>query len=134
MSFQNEKSFTIHIIGEVTGETFAGEFTAYKFLSSRLAFRKDQLLRSYLAGENPMISGQVDGATKMAVVQTCLASSPDWWKESGYGLELLDLNVVDEVYKQIQDIQEEALKTVQKRAAKAAPELPELAAKDEQKK
>lgn len=133
MSFQNEKPFSIHVLGEVTGETYAGDFVAYKFLSSRLVFKKDQLLRSYLAGENPLISGQVDRADKFSVVQSCLAETPAWWKENGVGLDMLDFNVVEEVYTNIKRIQDEAVEALKAKASKAAPELPKLAAKAEEK-
>lgn len=133
MSFQNEKSFPIHVLGEVTGDTYAGEFVAYKFLSSRLVFKKDQLLRSYLAGENPLISGAVDRADKLSVVQSCLAESPAWFKESGVGLDMLDFNVIEEIYAGIKKIQDEAVETLKERAKKVAPELPKLAQKADDK-
>lgn len=133
MSFQNEKPFSVHVVGEVTGETYAGDFTAYKFLSSRLIFKRDQLLRSYIGGENPLISGQVDRADKMAMVQSCLAAYPDWWKDKGFGVELIDLNVVDEVYDNVKRIQDEAMEAVKAKAAGAADSVQKAAEEAVQK-
>ena len=127
MSFSNEKPFSIHEIGEVTGETYAGDFVALKFLPSRLVFRRDQLIRGFLAGDNPMVSGQVDRADIFATVQSSLSESPDWWKDKGQGLELLDFNVVKAVYDQIVKIQTEAQKVVQDRAKAAAATLTQAA-------
>lgn len=127
MSFVNEKPFSIHIVGELTGETFTGDFTALKFLPSTLVFKQDQLLRGYLAGENPLISNQIDRAGKLAKVQTCVSESPEWWKECGQGAGLIDFNVVEAVYDKVVEIQKGAMDAVKAKAEKVAKDLAEAA-------
>ncbi len=128
-SFVNEKPFSIHVTGNRTKRLFTGDFTAYRFLSARLILKKDQLLRQGLAGENPLISGQVDLASKLAVIKTGLATAPDWWQKEGEGDGLLDLNVIDEIFSEVNKVQTEADESVVEKAEVVAEDLPEVAAK-----
>ncbi len=140
-SFVNEKEFPIHVVCDWLGnsalvaKTYTGDFVAYKFLSARLILLKDQILRKNLAGENPLISGQVDLASKLAVIQSSLKEGPEWWKEKDclQGDALIDMNVIDEVYNKVNDIQLAAEQLVLSAAGAAAVDLPGAAAKQAEK-
>ena len=134
-AFVNEKSFSIHVVGDITGKTYTGDFIAYKFLPPRLQLLKDQILRRNLAGDNPLMSGQVELASRLAIIQSGLKEGPDWWKEADcrQGDDMLDRNVIDEVFESVNEIQTDAEKVVLDKAAQKAKDLPEAAKKAAEK-
>lgn len=129
----NEVSFSIHVIGNRTGQTWTGEFKVQKFLSHRAMLQKDQLLRKYLSGENPQITAQLELAAALSTCQSSLTKAPDWWNNSDSGLDLVDTNVLTEVYSQIVRVQDEAEKAVKAKAEAAAQELSSKATKKSEK-
>lgn len=132
-SFVNEKTFELHEIGENSKQTFTGTFTAFRFLSARRILLKDQLLRKNLAGDNPLISGQVPLASKLAVVQSGLKEAPEWWGQYAAGDDIIDMNIIDKVYEEVNKIQTDAENGVTESAASVAAELPKAAAKAAEK-
>ena len=116
------KTFSIHEVGTNTGKTWAGEFSARRFLSSRLQLERDRVLRSLL-GDQPQFSLQIDRAQKLADVHVGIVTSPEFWKESAGGLDLVDDNILDLVHEHVVGIQKDARDAVLKKAADAKEAL-----------
>ena len=118
-----DQSFTVSVVGDVSGETFRGEFRAVKFLTHRQQLLLDQKRREFL-GTNPEAAGvraknQAEILSQLAVR---LTDAPRWWLESGSGMDLVDGNVMVEVFQATMKVEEEAVAEMKKRA-EAAKEL-----------
>lgn len=128
----NQQSFTVSVVGESTGTTYFGDFVLIRHLSSRQHFLQDQLYKQYL-GENPQFSSPFarDRAEILSEINAYCAKFPEFWSKDGNGVDIVDNNVIVEVYKEMQKI----YKTIsEQRAAKvsaAAQKLRETAANAE---
>lgn len=95
---KNEKTFSINVMGDDTGERFAGEFTCVcvPFISMRNKIARDEIRE---CGDLGNITTDLFLRSRYLVnVQSRLTSWPDWWQGMGHGARLLDENVLREVY------------------------------------
>jgi hypothetical protein len=118
-----DQSFTVSVVGDVSGETFRGEFRAVKFLTHRQQLLLDQKRRELL-GANPDSANvrAKNQAEIFAQLFVRLTEAPRWWTESGSGLDLVDDNVMVEVFQATMKVEEETVAEMRKRA-EAAKEL-----------
>jgi hypothetical protein len=104
--------FQIDVIGKVTGKRFLGDFT------STIPRLKEQGMinkhEAYLNGD--MAQFLAPGTRKLhqmiAYLRYTLKEYPSFWKESDLGYELMDLNVIIEVYDEVLRFEEEWMKKV----------------------
>lgn len=116
--------FTINVTGEITGDTFRGVFKVKPRLSHRDTLLQDQMRRDLL-GPKPGEAGQsaVASALVFSKIWAHLAEAPNWWKDAGNGVDLLDEAPVVAVYDAVQKVEKEAVDAVKKAGEKAAEEL-----------
>lgn len=119
--------FTITVTGEETGETFVGRFSAKNRITFREELNRDKIRRE-LVGEfgNSASERAALYAIMFAELAVRITESPDWWKASGGGLDLIDENVVLEVYKQAMKIEEDERKAIKKKGEDAEAELKKI--------
>jgi hypothetical protein len=103
--------FSIHMPGDTTGKTWAGDFRAKELLTFRDKLNADRLRRE-LVGDAP---GPVDpeaaaSALILSQLSVRLTEVPEWWKEAKGGLLLADWNVIDKVYTEAMAIEDAHLK------------------------
>lgn len=115
----NNETFSIHVEGDTSGDTWTGNFVTKIWLSHREFLRIDQIRRTLL-GETPSNPSDraANTAAMLAELQVRLVEYPPFWKDSGYGLDLVDDNVVGAIWDKVQDKVKERLAAKQK-AAKA---------------
>jgi hypothetical protein len=120
----NDQAFTVSVVGETSGETFRGEFRAVKFLTHRQQLLLDQKRRELL-GTSPDQAGvrAKNQAEIFAQLFVRLSSAPKWWLESGQGMDLVDDNVMVEVFQSAVKVEEEAVAEMKKRAEAAKEQL-----------
>lgn len=123
------ETFSIHLTGSETGKTWAGTFKTKKFLTHRQKLRRDAIIRELLGETNPHLSVKIDLAAKIADCQVSLIEFPDFWKDSGFGLDLEDDNLLDVIQGHVTRVQREAVEAVKKKAEEATKGLKEEAAK-----
>lgn len=125
---EDDVAFNIHVIGERTQKTYTGEFRARRFLTHRQRIQKDRIYRENM-GPNP-------GDAEFLVHQTALLFSdtfvglsvkPQWWTDAGMGLDLVDENVLVQVWEEMRKIQGEATKHLNNKAEEAKEELKKVA-------
>lgn len=89
----------VDVTGNETGKRFEGKFVVKTKISNREALKEDEVRRGVL-GQNPQHAGEYAWgiATAIAWLAVRLTESPTWWKESGGGVDLLDDNVLMDVY------------------------------------
>jgi hypothetical protein len=118
--------FEVHIIGDETGELFPGKFRAKEKLSWNDQLNIDRMRRELL-GVNAAeaLADVYQRATIIAELSARLTEFPDFWKNSRGGLDLVDDNVVLEVYKAAQDIREKWLTSQKEKGEVAKKKLTE---------
>lgn len=92
-------SFTISIVGADTQQAFNGTFKVKALLTRKEQFAADQRRRDIL-GPNPeaAMPQLIGEAFMLAQLHVRLLEAPDWFKNSNYGLDLLDSNITTEIF------------------------------------
>ncbi len=131
----NQESFVINVIGETTGETWTGKFSAKKRLSFNDQMRLDNFRRQML-GEAP--GEPTQRAASMALIFSNLlvrlAEAPSWWVDADEGRNLEDENLVVQVYEKALKVETDARDALAKKASGATDDLEEVAAQEAAKK
>ena len=110
--------FTVHVVGDVSQTPFDGAFKCRVKLSYRDQLRMDQVRREILGPDGPNASPRAQNTAELlSQLAIHLCDSPNWWKDSNGGLDLMDDNVLAAVWEQVRSIKQAATD-----AAKAAAE------------
>ena len=120
------QAFEIHVVGDETLETFTGKFRAKEKLSWSDQLNIDRVRRELL-GVNAA-EANVDvyrRATVIAELSVYLTETPDFWKTSRGGLDLIDDNVVMKVYDEAIAVREKWVKAQKEKGEKARAALAE---------
>lgn len=121
-----DQAFTVSVVGETSGETFRGEFRAVKFLTHRQQLLLDQKRREILGTHSESASVRAQNQAEIfAQLFVRLSDAPKWWVESGQGMDLVDDNVMIEVFQAAMQVEKEALEELKKKAEKAREQLKE---------
>lgn len=94
----HEKSVHIDVVGNQTNERFRGDFTVKTLLTN------SELLEAALAidrmggGSTTLPVGYSLFIRALAELDVRVVDAPKWWKDSQGGRNLLDQNVVTEIY------------------------------------
>lgn len=132
----SKEKVNVRTTGEDTGDIFAGTFEFYMSLPAGRLLELDQYRRAYIGSQgNVMLSTTVDLAEQLASIRahTCNDAkdepiAPSWWKESQFGLELTDLNVIKDIYKSLllaKEAYANELKTKRESARQKLEKMPE---------
>lgn len=121
-----DQAFTVSVVGEVSGETFRGEFRAVRFLTHRQQLILDQKRRELLGGSPDQAGVRAKNQAEIfAQLSVRIVQAPRWWLESGNGMDLIDDNVMVEVFNGALKVEEEALEEMKKKAEAAKQHLKE---------
>lgn len=106
--------FHIHLSGDETGKTYIGEFGVKPKLTHRDILQRDQIRRELLGpSADGASSDALSRAKVFAELRTRLVEYPDWWAACGFGLDLIDQNVIVTLYEKCLAIEtEERNKTI----------------------
>lgn len=99
------ETFQFSAVGEASKTTWAGEFAVKTKLSWRDQLQMDKARRELLG---PDAQGASPDAVAQAVILSELGvrivKSPVWWTESNRGLDLVDDNVLTEIFQKVRAI------------------------------
>lgn len=96
-----EFNFQIEVVGNVTKKRYIGDFT------SRIPRMKEQ---SMIEKHEAILNGNIPqflppGILKLhrmiSYLRYTVTESPKFWKDADLGFELMDINVVEEVYNRV---------------------------------
>jgi hypothetical protein len=94
---QMELKFKIQTKGKETQINWAGEFMYRRPTLGERSLIEN--MRARLSGDLRTIDQDVDYVnTAIAHLRYTLREYPDWWKDTGWGLQLYDTNIVLEIY------------------------------------
>ena len=117
MALANTEPFSIHLIGDVTGETWTGDFTTKIWLSHRELLRMDAVRRQLLGETQSAPSDRaLQTADMISELTIRLVDPPPFWRDNGNGLDLLDDNVLTTVWGKVQEIVGKAVEARTKQA------------------
>ncbi len=118
-------SFSVNIIGDKTGKQWVGDFKVKTLLSHRDDFMRDMKRREFLGPINPQLADAytLNAAEAFGELSVRIVEAPAFWKESGGGLDLIDNNVVREIYNQAMAAEKAVLDKVKAEAEKSKEEL-----------
>jgi hemolysin activation/secretion protein len=120
----NEYSFSLSAQGEKTKQKFEGSFTVKCLLSNKELIEVGLRTDAYNNGSQSVSTTGVGLMNRaIAYLEVAITKAPSWWKDSDSGRELLDRNVLYEVYNKALD----AEKVYDERISKAAEEAEEFA-------
>lgn len=126
----NDVPFSISLIGETSDEKWVGDFRAKRTLSHRDQLRRDQIRRELLgASGGPPTERAMSIAMVLSEVAVRITKAPKWWAEKAEGLDLVDDNVVAEVYDHVMRVEREAVEEKKAKAAQVQDEMRTEAAK-----
>lgn len=91
MAVIEDKSFSIHVEGETTGNTWTGDFKAKIALSRRDIITRDRIRRDLLGNSGGQVEQHAaDLASAYAELKVRITDAPAWFLESDYGLDMAD--------------------------------------------
>ena len=122
---KREKTIHIDMTGLETGVHYKGDFVVRTVLSMSgkhaLELEKTRLMADYA---NPS-RGLVGISITLSNIRAKTIKAPEWWVELGDGSEVLDEEVVLEIYDQIMQAENEWREAITKKAKKDTEELEE---------
>lgn len=123
--FKNEPVVvSIHVVGDVTGETYTGDFSFKPFLSCNDRIRADRIRRELLgANADEASEGASDRAWMVGQLAIRTTKSDDWWKSKEGGLQLIDENVLVAVYEAAMKVEKDAVARVKAKSDEAKKTL-----------
>lgn len=113
---KREKTISIDIVGETTGEHFKDDFVVHTVLNmaSRHAL---ELEKSRLLGDSLNPTRMLSNISiSLATVRHHIIKAPDWWTELGAGSLILDENVILDIYDKIVEAEREWRESIKKKA------------------
>lgn len=110
-----EFTFDLNQKGSKTKKIYNGSFT-YRRLSIG-AMGQAEVFRRTLNGGLEVLDAEIDRLHEMlGWLKHGLVDSPEWWKQSKFGLNLYDVNIVVDIYNRIQDFERDWSKRVEEDA------------------
>lgn len=104
---KNEHSFNVDVKGETTGERFQGSFTVKQILTVREQAQVGLLADTYNGGSrtiprNVALMNLAIAELEVRIMQDKKGAqlAPSWWRDSDDGRDLLDVNVLYDIYNQ----------------------------------
>ena len=116
---KNERTFSIKVEGDTTGETFEGQFTTKCVLNMQEKHMKE-LEKTRMMSDYANPSATLSGIAEiLSTIRTKLVKWPDWWANLDFGSKVLDENVVVSVYDEIQELERQWRTEVRKKVDEA---------------
>jgi hypothetical protein len=127
---QREFVFDVDIIGEATQQKYQGRFTSKAVLTIGERIEMEREISSFtseFANPTPNLSNL---SVMLANIKYHVIKCPDWWDINTNGTDLLDLNVVTEIFAKLVEGKDDWYKKLDKNAKNA----PKSAMTEEDKK
>ena len=100
---KNLKTFNFDATGDTTGQEYKGQFTVkctLTILEKRLLETEKSQMRADFANPTPNL---IAYATILSNLRIRITDGPEWWKQSSGGDDLLDENVLTELFEKVMD-------------------------------
>jgi hypothetical protein len=127
--------FSIHVVGEVSGKTWTGDFEVKSRLSKMDQCRADNFFRFYVGDSSPQFASlTVQGiAETLSQLRVRVVKSPAWWTEVGFGEKVEDDLLLAEIYNKAMAAERDYLASLKKQVTSAEADLRSLGTLGEDK-
>jgi len=116
---KNERTFSIKVEGDTSGETFEGQFTTKCVLNMAEKHSKE-LEKTRLMADYANPSSTLSGIAEiLSAVRAKLTKWPDWWANLNYGSNILDENVIIKIYDETLALEREWRAEIRKKTDEA---------------
>ena len=113
---KNQKSFQLDYTGELTGKRYEGTFTV-KCVLNMAEKRKLEIERSGLSADLTNPTGNLNAISLVVSnLRVRVTDAPDWFKQAIVTLDILDEDVLFELYSKSLDKSEEWISEVKKKS------------------
>jgi hypothetical protein len=113
---KNQKSFQLDHTGELTGKRYEGTFTV-KCVLNMAEKRKLEIERSGLSADLTNPTGNLNAiALVVSNLRVRVTDAPDWFKQAILSLDIIDEDVLFEIYSKALDKSEEWISEVKKKS------------------
>lgn len=99
----NEYTFTLKVKGDKTKSSYEGPFTVKCLLSNGELIDVGLRIDAYNRGSTTVPQGIALLNRALAELEVRIIKAPSWWKDSNSGRDLLDTNVIYEVFEKSLD-------------------------------
>lgn len=125
MTTETTAPFNVDCTGDLTGISYVGTFRAKKLLSHAERLRQDARRRELLGSARPDEASDYAKTASEAFSQleVRLTEAPQFWKDNGMGLGLVDENIVIEVYTGAMKVESDHIAEMKKAAEAAKAKL-----------
>ena len=102
---KNERTFSIKVEGDTTGEVFEGQFTTKCVLNMTEKHSKE-LEKTRMMADYANPSATLSGIAEiLSTIRVKLVKWPDWWANLDFGSKMLDENVILAIYDEIKTLE-----------------------------
>lgn len=119
---KRQKSFDIDLEGDNTGLQYKGTFTVKTGLSLQeqhaVELNRTRMMADY---KNPTV-GLQRIAISLSELETRIVEAPAWWKELGNGYDVIDINIVEEIFLKSMTAEADWKASLKKKAEEAKEE------------
>jgi hypothetical protein len=129
----NEFTFFLSVKGESTGLKYEGTFKVKCLLTNAEKVDIGLRIDAYNRGSKTVATGISILNATIAELDVRIMESPSFWKDSDYGRQLMDTNVVYEVFKKANDAEEDFKKRLKEIADAAEKQSEETVKKRKEK-
>jgi hypothetical protein len=117
---QREFVFDVDIVGEITQNRYQGRFTSKAVLTIGERSEMEREISSFTADFTNPTANLSNLSIMLSNIKYHVTKCPEWWDINTNGTDLLDVNVVSEIFRQIMDGRDGWYKKLEKNA-KTAP-------------
>ena len=119
---KNDRSFSISVVGDTTGEKFEGQFSTKCILNMTEKHSKE-LEKTRLMADYANPSASLAGIAEiLSTIRVKLTKWPDWWSNLDYGSKILDENIIVAIYDEVQALERAWRAEVRKKAEETKEE------------
>lgn len=126
----NNSLFSIHVVGDTSGQTWTGEFEVKRTLSKMDQLKQDQYFRFYLGTDSPAFASPTAQAIAevLSQLRVRIVKSPGWWAEQGQGEKSEDDNLLKEIFTKAMEAEREYVDSLKAKVAVAQTDLKAMGA------
>lgn len=104
---KSERSFDLKFLGPNTGYEYAGAFTVRCLLTIGQKHQIELEKSRLMADQRNPTNGLTNIAVALAEIRGRMVEAPAWWKDSKGGADLLDEEVIYEIFNKCLDLEDE---------------------------
>lgn len=129
---ESPETIEINEIGSLSGTPYMGTFKIKTMLSRADRFAADEQRRKILGFDaNAAMPGLQGEAMMLGQLYVRVLDGPDWWKNTRFGLDLPDDNIIGTLFAKAMEKESERIENIKKKAEEA---LKTMVAADEKEK